>query len=332
MSMDSFLETKDCTSAVEFLEYLQLRNPRWLPPNTTEVPWVFRGQRDASWPLLPSALRPDDKKPRWQLEWFKQFRDKERSKFEQFLNNEYRNAIKTLDLDITRAVDLLLQVGAEIKIVEDFIILADKVGHPIPQNAQPEKVRRPYSSSSLMFEVGIHEMNQVKEFAFKPHSIEQALAQHHGIPTRALDWSFASYVGAFFAAEEYVLNKTQGSDLMAVWAIKYTELNEQSNLEVITQPRAQISYLNAQSGLFIYDKTANRHFLENGQWRTFKEALQSPNYSGPILRNVTLPVSEAHELLRLLSAENITRSHLMPSFDSIAKTVELNSLIAAAKL
>ena len=42
------------SSAEEFLDVFNRRNPRWPGPLKT---WIFRGQAE-DWPLLPSALRP----------------------------------------------------------------------------------------------------------------------------------------------------------------------------------------------------------------------------------------------------------------------------------
>lgn len=47
-------------TADEFLDALSLRNARWQPfPDA----WLFRGQADAAWHLVPLAFRPDTRFP-----------------------------------------------------------------------------------------------------------------------------------------------------------------------------------------------------------------------------------------------------------------------------
>lgn len=41
-------------SAEDLLKALRRRDPRWQPDPRA---WIFRGQANASWPLLPAALR-----------------------------------------------------------------------------------------------------------------------------------------------------------------------------------------------------------------------------------------------------------------------------------
>jgi hypothetical protein len=48
-----------------------------------------------------------------------------------------------------------------------------------------------------------------------------ALMQHHGAPTRLIDWTYSFYVAAYFAIEN-----AEPGDECAVWAINYRWLNK----------------------------------------------------------------------------------------------------------
>ena len=47
-------------NARDFLNELRITNEAWSIPNQWNSNWIFRGQSDASWPLIPSAWRQSD--------------------------------------------------------------------------------------------------------------------------------------------------------------------------------------------------------------------------------------------------------------------------------
>src|SRR5260221_313171 len=49
------IEVAQANSAVEFIDVLRRSNSHWWTGG--HMPWVFRGHRDKSWSLLPSAWR-----------------------------------------------------------------------------------------------------------------------------------------------------------------------------------------------------------------------------------------------------------------------------------
>jgi hypothetical protein len=321
LQMTDFLETKDFSSAAAFLDYLQPRNPRWLPPSATDIPWIFRGQRNADWSLCPSSLRED-------ITWFTSFKTMYRDEIKKYieenpLTGEYQP-------DKTRLAELILHIAAEWDAVYEFVDLADKVGHLIPANDSSFWGGNKKRSWQKIAETIIkNEPSQHKYNLYAPELIEFALAQHHRIPTRLLDWSHSPFVAAFFAIEEVKLNLGSNKS-MAVWAINYTMLDN-TDLKMITHRKSKFAYLAAQSGVFIYDTLANFEYLKSGLWRSFEQVLKNKEdlIGAPILRKVTLRSSEVNELLRLLSVENITRAHIMPTFDNVTEALKMKRQISS---
>jgi hypothetical protein len=51
------IETRHFDTADEFVKALRRSDPYWLPATHWQLPWIFRGQRDSDWKLVPSAWR-----------------------------------------------------------------------------------------------------------------------------------------------------------------------------------------------------------------------------------------------------------------------------------
>ncbi|MFK7698676.1 FRG domain-containing protein [Pseudomonas caspiana] len=79
-----------------------------------------------------------------------------------------------------------------------------------------------------------------------------AMAQHHGVPTRLLDWTTKAYAAAYFAAGSISSRFAdwKEDDRLAIWALNTDRAHRHSEIVLHRSPGSISWHLAAQGGLF----------------------------------------------------------------------------------
>jgi hypothetical protein len=235
-------------------------------------------------------------------------------------------------LDWTNAHQIFHEIGYLMK----FAKACDRQGLAIPEGLH-----------TVEYAVSRFRSSYSGELLWPPNEVLPALslAQHHGVPTRLLDWTSNPFIACYFAAagsledteERDKKAAEEGDDAggtlsgIAVWVydphIKVLQENhhvqEQCGIRLTTPEYAYNANLKAQEGMLMYESVV--HGWESPARNAPLDRIISNELDGkqlsapPVFIKFVLPGGEAPHLLVDLDRMGISSTTLFPGYYGAAK-------------
>lgn len=179
-----------------------------------------------------------------------------------------------------------------------------------------------------------------------------ALAQHHGVPTRLLDWTHEINTAIYFALSDYLKGtKPEADDCLVIWALNailIEKIGKDFPLKFIKPLYSENPNLSAQKGLFTlwsikYEKVVpaqqQRKGLEcvvvndvNVDRRPLDEILtdhfaKNPGTcKGTLLYKISIPI-DIPPLYQYITKMKANAKYLFPGYDGVVREIKESKIV-----
>jgi len=281
--------------------------------------YIFRGQKRKEFSLTPSVLRREDSENVWSL-----------GTFGKPINNQ--SELSTFQMQL------------EYDLLKQFYDKSDIAGLYTPE------IKR--------FRNRIHDIFNTELFFYSEEWLPDELveiagiAQHYGMQTRLLDWTYDYNIALYFAAIGMLDKESKHEDCI-LWALNYQFFNflwdtvKRSPLNIIRPSYYGNPYLEAQKGVFTLWKERKESLVDNAKdsnilsnivdRRPLDERIseymdkihganESNNISEKLLYCFVIPGELKKDILRWLYSNGYSEEILFPGYHGVVKAIRNNAL------
>jgi hypothetical protein len=274
----------DFQNPQSFWDYLSPEN--WQSKKSST--YIYRGQANSEWELLPNVLRKNEK----------------------------------LSSIIYEQTDDDLQVLLEHTILNQFIMGCDKIGLSIPNDSIyfRKNIIDLEKNDKIFMNTSIWPTDDFIDV--------MSLAQHYGVPTRLLDWTRRSYVAAYFAVSEALKTCIgSDAKKIAVWALDISRMalyssvidgENKQKFEIVRLPGSNNKNIVAQEGVF----TLQRYYKRSTENKIYSslEDIFIGTVDTPLIK-MTLPIEYSIDIYKKCDLYGINAATLFPEYSGVAKYV-----------
>lgn len=257
--------------------------------------FIFRGQSNEKYSLLPCIFR-------------KEIREK--------WNKAFYN-------DTCRIESYSDQAELECGLLASFYEIANRNGVQLP--FIPDSYKNIFLNDSPFVEITNNWL--------PPELFElAALAQHYGVPTRLLDWSFSVKVALYFMTLNTCKHHTQTGEYrssnMVLWALRTfpIKVNKDFNekIHIIVPEYSYNPNICAQKGVLVCWNSDTQERMDNLYMPLddlLNQKRSTTTRGSSILYKILIPSQECYKMLEYLAIDGINASTIFPGHKGVADAV-----------
>lgn len=318
--------------------------------------FVFRGLSNVNHELIPSSLRKDNLNQlkidniieTEQKFWIEVNEEEAKEKNLKYYEHEDSFNIKKFYIQVDKygkptsaentgynVAKSKLQNEKELYILQKFYNYADKCGLKVNTNNWTRGLIHPHKQIRSFFDSLLYDFPEI-----------MSLAQHYGLPTRALDWSYDYKVSLYFAVKDVISNPNTQDCVL--WALNYKLFENQLhnkeytiNLKIYRPKYNTNPNLTAQKGLFTFlyeyirdyedplDDIISNELKQNvedrikGEENELKIITVPPDLTSEdtVFYKFIIPKELKAEILKELYLDGYSEEYLFPGYNGVSKHV-----------